>query len=215
VQKFAEKLLGAALVKEIKTKQGAPAWRRDEEGAQSYSLKLTAAGLKAIAADEDATEEATGGQAPATVAEIADVAATLASALPSATEPSPAAPRDGSKSARVVGLLSRDHGATLAELVAATGRLPHTTRAALTGLRKRGYAVARERSNSDRESTYRITSGARLEGDSQGVTSDKDSPHSTGAQAAALCEDTVNRTTKADRLAKPKGTARSATRKAA
>ena len=48
-QKFAERLLAAGLVKEIKTKQGAPAWRRDAATAQSYSLKLTAAGLKAIA----------------------------------------------------------------------------------------------------------------------------------------------------------------------
>jgi hypothetical protein len=38
---------------------------------------------------------------------------------------------------RVVGLLQRDHGATLTVLIAATDWLPHTTRAALTGLRKR------------------------------------------------------------------------------
>jgi site-specific DNA recombinase len=36
-------------------------------------------------------------------------------------------------------LLQRDCGATLEELIAATDWLPHTTRAALTGLRKRGY----------------------------------------------------------------------------
>jgi len=29
--------------------------------------------------------------------------------------------------------------------VAATGWLPHTTRAALTGLRKKGHAIARDR----------------------------------------------------------------------
>ena len=37
--------------------------------------------------------------------------------------------------------MSRRSGATLDDLVAATGWLPHTTRAALTGLRKKGYAV--------------------------------------------------------------------------
>ncbi len=41
----------------------------------------------------------------------------------------------------MVALLQRGDGAALAELVSATGWLPHTTRAALTGLRKRGYAV--------------------------------------------------------------------------
>ena len=40
--------------------------------------------------------------------------------------------------------------------MAATGWLPHTTRAALTGLRKRGYAVTIDRSNKERGSTYRI-----------------------------------------------------------
>jgi len=40
--------------------------------------------------------------------------------------------------------------------VAATGWLPHTTRAALTGLRKRGYAVTIDRSNKEQGSTYRI-----------------------------------------------------------
>lgn len=46
-----------------------------------------------------------------------------------------------SKLSCVVALLQRDHGATLAELVAATGWLPHTTRAVLTGLRKKGHVL--------------------------------------------------------------------------
>ena len=61
--------------------------------------------------------------------------------------------------ARVVALLERDHGATIAELIAATGWLAHTTRAALTGLRKRGYAVAIDRSDDKRGSFYRISGG--------------------------------------------------------
>jgi len=45
------------------------------------------------------------------------------------------------KSAAVVALLQRDEGATLAEMVEATGWLPHTTRAALTGLKKKGHVI--------------------------------------------------------------------------
>jgi hypothetical protein len=45
---------------------------------------------------------------------------------------------------------------TLAELVANTGWLPHTARAALTGLRKRGYAVVIDRADKARGSVYRI-----------------------------------------------------------
>ena len=52
-------------------------------------------------------------------------------------------PRDGTKISQVIGLLQRDQGATLDEVIAATGWLPHTSRAALTGLRKRGYAIER------------------------------------------------------------------------
>lgn len=51
------------------------------------------------------------------------------------------APRPGTKQALVVSLLGREHGATLDELVAATGWLPHTSRAALTDLRRRGYTL--------------------------------------------------------------------------
>ena len=44
-------------------------------------------------------------------------------------------------------------------MIAATGWLAHTTRAALTGLRKRGYAVAINRSDDNRGSFYRIPAG--------------------------------------------------------
>ena len=49
------------------------------------------------------------------------------------------------KIATVLQLLQRADGATLDDLVAATGWLPHSTRAALTGLRKRGHALTRSK----------------------------------------------------------------------
>jgi hypothetical protein len=51
-------------------------------------------------------------------------------------------PRATGKTTMVLNLLCRPTGATLAELVAVTGWLPHTTRAALTSLRKKGHAIA-------------------------------------------------------------------------
>jgi hypothetical protein len=51
-QKVAAKLLDVGLAREIKARAGMAIWRRDEEAGQAYSLKLTAAGLKAIAVDE-------------------------------------------------------------------------------------------------------------------------------------------------------------------
>ena len=57
----AEKLIAAGLVEEIKAKAGVPIWRRDEETAQSFALRLTAAGLGAIAVDAGCDERSTGG----------------------------------------------------------------------------------------------------------------------------------------------------------
>jgi hypothetical protein len=51
LSKVSEKLVKLGLACVIEAKPGAPIWRRDEAG-QGYALKLTAAGLKAIAVDE-------------------------------------------------------------------------------------------------------------------------------------------------------------------
>lgn len=131
-QKVAAKLTAAGLVKEIKAKAGMAIWRRDSEASQDYSLRLTAAGLRAIAVDDGGAEAGAGENAPASVSGDTESIA-----------PAPSEPRDGTKLAQVVGLLQRDQGATLDEVIAATGWLPHTSRAALTGLRKRGYAIER------------------------------------------------------------------------
>ena len=63
-----------------------------------------------------------------------------------------------SKIAQVVALFKREEGATLAEMVAATGWQPHTTRAALTGLKKKAHAI--ERTKRGDVTCYRISAGA-------------------------------------------------------
>jgi len=69
-------------------------------------------------------------------------------------------PRRGTKLAEVLALLERDAGASIEELTSATGWLPHTARAALSGLRKRGYTVLRE-GKAEGGSVYRITGVAQ------------------------------------------------------
>jgi hypothetical protein len=56
LSKVSEKLVKLGLVREVRAKAGMPVRRREETG-QSYGLKLTEAGLKAIAVD-DGSEEA-------------------------------------------------------------------------------------------------------------------------------------------------------------
>ena len=160
----AEKLIAAGLVEEIKAKAGVPIWRRDEETAQSFALRLTAAGLGAIAVDAAAMKDQpaeptfTNGGPPHSVQQSlgkagremscrdgSEGATTSSGVVREGVAPS--IPRPGSKLMEVIELLRGEHGATIDELIAATNWLPHTTRAALTGLRKRGYAITRDRSD--------------------------------------------------------------------
>ena len=61
--------------------------------------------------------------------------------------------RKATKRDQLAALLVRDEGATIEQMTAATGWLPHTTRAALTGLRKAGYAIDSDKIDGIR--TYR------------------------------------------------------------
>jgi hypothetical protein len=157
-QKVAAKLLAAGLAREIKAKTGMALWRRDEDAGRAYSLKLTAAGLKATAVDGgDWQASAHKGATPDANedASKSKKAANLAATPGAAATPTSPAPRHGTKIAGVIELLQRDQGAKLDELIAATGWLPHTARAALTGLRHRGYDVRLERGEKGRASIYR------------------------------------------------------------
>ena len=60
-----------------------------------------------------------------------------------ATSTAPAKPQ--SKTDQVLSLLQRSDGATIEQLAAATSWLPHTTRAALTGLKKKGHVITSEK----------------------------------------------------------------------
>ena len=71
-------------------------------------------------------------------------------------------PRSGTKQALIIAMLQREEGATLADLMAATGWLAHSTRAALTGLRKRGMHLTKGHDAEDR-TVYRLADIATTE----------------------------------------------------
>jgi hypothetical protein len=174
-QKVAAKLIDGGLAKEIKAKPGAPVWRQDEQAALSFALKLTAAGARAIVIDDSsASDETSEGTDPRLQVTTTGSQVVEATADVPAAAPSRPAPRGGTKLARVLELLQRDCGATLAELIAATDWLPHTTRAALTGLRKRGCSITINRSDKERGSTYRARSDETIE--TGGATGQSDAP---------------------------------------
>ncbi|MFA7584708.1 MAG: DUF3489 domain-containing protein [Novosphingobium sp.] len=74
-----------------------------------------------------------------------DIPAVLSTASTSIEVPIPVAARPGSKIALLADLLSREDGATLDVMTSATGWQPHTVRAALSGLRKKGHAIASDK----------------------------------------------------------------------
>src|SRR3954454_6067319 len=149
--KVAASLVSRKLMREVRSKPDMPVWREDEEG-RGTSLIITREGREAIGIenndnDNDSWKEAT------TVKEDRRRAGQQSSSQHRSTTVDE--PRSGSKQALIVKMLSRKAGATLEALVDATGWLPHTTRAALTGLRKRGYTVLLERQDG-RPSLHRI-----------------------------------------------------------
>jgi len=125
VRKAIESLLRRGLVAEMPVTASEQVWRN--EGDQQIGLAITATGKTAIGAE----------------------------AVTPDPEPLPDTVAPTTKISTVLGLLQRQGGATLPEIVEATGWLPHTTRAALTGLRKKGHVVTRTRN--DAGSCYRIS----------------------------------------------------------
>ncbi len=148
-RKAAAKLIEAGLVREVKAKKGAPVWRRDEEAPCDYALKLTATGLKAITAEAEA-------QDPISAARASSDEAPDKANMPDAEPKLESNQASGSEGYPSTSKAVSPEGATISELIAATGWLPHTTRAALTGLRKRGYALTLDRSDRTRGSIHRI-----------------------------------------------------------
>jgi hypothetical protein len=150
--KVGASLVSRKLMRETRSKPDMPVWREDEEG-RGTSLVITRAGRDAIGIEDresDSSGEATRGKN----------ASPEENQQPSRRGRSTIVdePRSGSKQARIIKMLSRKSGATLEALGDVTGWLPHSTRAALTGLRKRGYDVVLERQDG-KSSIYRITSG--------------------------------------------------------
>ncbi len=150
-------LIARKLMREVKTKAGMPVWRRDGEG-RAFSLVISTAGRKAVGAINQATEALgransksdLSGSATSENAVVDSgkgssrrkTSAPRASQQIQASSPTPNQ-RAGTKKALLVELLTNRDGTSIDALVCATGWLPHTTRAALTGLRHAGHCIER------------------------------------------------------------------------
>ena len=68
----------------------------------------------------------------------------------------PAGAKGPSKKTQLIKLLSRKSGANAVEISAKFGWLPHTTRAALSGLRKAGYEITTVKTGKGKPARYQI-----------------------------------------------------------
>lgn len=124
------KLIALGLAEERIAPPLCAGWRESDDG-QRFLLVITPAGLAAIGVCETDARDS----------EV-DTAVEDGSNVPvPAKDRASAQPRVATKKAMVIELLRRDRGTSVDEIVGMTGWLPHTTRAALTGLRRTGAVI--------------------------------------------------------------------------
>jgi len=131
----AAKVVGAMLAKdfleevEADMRKGEPVWRETGDG-HGVTLIATDAGLAAIGIEPKDANTATEGDADAPT-----------------EEPKTRTPRVGTKQATLIAMLRAPDGATIAEIMAATGWQSHTVRGAMAGALKKklGLEVTSEK----------------------------------------------------------------------
>ncbi len=149
-------LLKKGLVAEQPATADAVAWREAEDGRR-VMLVITDAGLQAIGVEPGHGTRKRAAAPRARPKKRRQRTARKAADPKPKVKTSPLAVRPGTKQAMLIDLLKRRNGATIAELVAATGWQPHSVRGAISGSLKKklGLAVTSEKVES-RGRVYRI-----------------------------------------------------------
>ena len=143
----AAKVVGAMIAKgllqevDADLRKGEPVWRETGDG-HGTTLVATDAGLAAIGIEPDDANTAPVGATDAPTEEVAPDASTGPK-----TAPKTRTPREGTKQATLIAMLRAPDGATIEEIMAATGWLGHTVRGAMAGALKKklGLEVTSEK----------------------------------------------------------------------
>ena len=140
--KVVNALVDKGLLKEVKAnrKLNDPVWRETDEG-RAVKVVITDAGLGAIGIEPDEVKK------PAEETTDTEVSAA----------PKERKPREGTKQQQMIELLRRPKGATLVEIVEATGWQQHTIRGAMAGALKKklGLTITSEKDEA-RGRVYKI-----------------------------------------------------------
>ena len=133
----AAKVVGAMLAKgfleevDADLRKDEPVWRETGDG-HGVTLVATDAGLAAIGIETEDANPAPAGATDAPFEELASDTATGAESAPKARTP-----REGTKQATLIAMLRAPDGATIEEIMAATGWQSHTVRGAMAGALKK------------------------------------------------------------------------------
>ncbi len=128
-----------------------PVWRETGDG-HGVTLVATDAGLAAIGIEPEDANPAPAGATDAPTEKSAPEAATGTETAPKARTP-----REGTKQATLIAMLRAPDGATIEEIMAATGWQSHTVRGAMAGALKKklGLEVTSEKVE-DRGRVYKL-----------------------------------------------------------
>jgi hypothetical protein len=152
-------LLKKELIAERPATPVAEVWRESDDDGR-MTLVITDVGLQTIGVSPEGEAEAGGTHnEPAPQESSRRVARAKATAGPATT--TPPSPRSGTKLALLIDLLRAGDGATIDEIIAATGWQAHSVRGAISGTLKKklGLTVASEKQDG-RGRVYRITGTA-------------------------------------------------------